>query len=106
MFQLMSTLPSDTSALTDPAYHWTTRKVLAFLGALAEFGRVSEAAEAVGMSRQSAYRLRGRLGDGGTFARAWDQAQARGREQRRARQRTSRKATPLAPERDIFGLGR
>ena len=57
------------------------------------------------MSRQSAYRLRGRLGEGGTFARAWDQAQAQGREHRRVRRRPPRKATPLAPESDVFGLG-
>ena len=102
----MPTTPSDKSALPDPAYHWTTRKALVFLGALAERGRVSEAAQAVGMSRQSAYRLRGRLGEGGTFARAWDQAQALGREQRLARRRPPRKATPLAGEGDVFGLGR
>ena len=105
MFPRMPTSPSDKSALPDPAYHWTTRKALAFLGVLAELGRVDEAAEAVGMSRQSAYRLRGRLGEGGAFAQAWDRAQALGREKRRAR-RPSRKATSLAPERDIFGLGR
>jgi hypothetical protein len=106
MFQIMPTSPSDKSALPDPAYHWTTRKALVFLGALAELGRVDEAAAAVGMSRQSAYRLRGRLDEGGTFAQAWDRAQELGRENRRARQRASRKATPLAPESDIFGLGR
>ena len=102
----MPTPRSDKSALPDPAYHWTTRKARVFLGALAERGRVSEAAEAVGMSRQSAYRLRGRLGEGGTFARAWDQAQALGREQRRAQRRPPRKATRLSGEGDIFGLGR
>jgi hypothetical protein len=102
----MPTPLSDQPALPDPAYHWTTRKALAFLGALAERGRVSEAAQAVGMSRQSAYRLRGRLGECGTFARAWDQAQAQGREHRRARRRPPRKATPLSPEGDVFGLGR
>ena len=49
-------LPSpDKAALPDPSYHWTTLKAGAFLGALAEFGRVGEAARAVGMSRQSAY---------------------------------------------------
>ena len=87
----------------DPAYHSTTRKALVFLGALAEFGRVSEAARAVGMSRQSAYRLRTRLAGRGPFGRAWDRALAEGLERRRAR---SRKATPLPPEDDIFELGR
>ena len=102
----MPTTPTHKTALPDPAYHWTTRKAHVFLGALAALGRVSEAARAVGMSRQSAYRLRERLGERGTFARVWDQALTEGRERRRARQRTSRKATPLAPEPDIFGLGR
>jgi len=95
----------DQSAPATPAYHWTTDKALAFLGALAELGQVSEAARAVGMTRQSAYRLRARLGDAGPFARAWDQARARGRERLGARRR-SRKATALAPESDYFGLGR
>jgi hypothetical protein len=102
----MATPSRDKAALPDPAYHWTTQKALVFLGALADLGRVSEAARAVGMTRQSAYRLRGRLGEGGTFARAWDQAQARGREQRLARRGTARKVTPLTPERDYFGIGR
>jgi len=102
----MSTPRVDKSALPDPSYHWTTRKAAVFLGALAEFGRVAEAARAVGMGRQSAYRLRERLGEGGLFARAWDRAQAEGRAKRRARRRSRGKATPLPPERDIFGIGR
>ena len=102
----MSTPRVDKSALPDPSYHWTTRKAAVFLGALAEFGRVAEAARAVGMSRQSAWRLRARLGEGGLFAQAWDRAQAEGREKRRAQRRGGRKATVLPPERDIFGIGR
>ena len=99
----MST-PAPTPAARPPGrgYHWTTRKALAFLGALAEFGRVGEAARSVGMSRQSAYRLRAKLG--GVFAQGWDKAQAAGSEKRRLRSRC--KATVLPPERDIFGLGR
>ena len=58
------------------------------------------------MSRQSAYRLRERLGEGTLFARAWDQAQAEGRAKRRARRRSACKATSLPPVSDIFGLGR
>ena len=102
----MSTPRVDKSALPDPSYHWTTRKARVFLGALADLGHVSEAARTVGMSRQSAYRLRGRLGEKGLFAMAWDEAQAKGRARRRARQRATRKATPLPPESDIFGIGR
>ena len=63
----------DKAALPDPSYHWTTRKVRVFLGALADLGRVGEAARAVGMSRQSAYRLRERL-TCQKFASAWDAA--------------------------------
>jgi len=102
----MSTPASDKSALPDPSYHWTTVKAHVFLGALADLGRVGEAARMVGMSRQSAYRLRERLGEGTLFARAWDQAQAEGIAKRRARRRSRRKATVLPPESDIFGLGR
>ena len=100
----MSTPRPDKSALPDPSYHWTTVKARVFIGALADLGRVSEAARAVGMSRQSAYRLRERLGEDRLFARAWDKAEAQGRARRRARRVVTRKATPLPPESDIFGL--
>ena len=106
MFRRMSPPPPAKPALPDSAYHWTTRKALVFLGALADLGRVSEAARAVGMSRQSAYRLRKRLGESGKLARAWDKAAAQGREKRRARRLEAGKATRLPPERDLFGLGR
>jgi hypothetical protein len=102
----MSTPAPAKASLPDPAYRWTTFKARVFLGALADLGRVSEAARAVGMSRQSAYRLRARLGEDNLFARAWDRAQAEGRTQRRARRRRPRKATVLPPESDVFGLGR
>jgi hypothetical protein len=102
----MSTPAPDKSSLPDPSYRWTTLKAQVFLGALADLGRVSEAARMVGMSRQSAYRLRARLGEGTLFARAWDQAEAAGREKRRGRRRSPGKATHLPPESDIFGLGR
>lgn len=52
---------------------WTPARRLRFLAALAEFGDVSLAARACGMSRQSAYALRRR--DAG-FALAWDHAGA------------------------------
>jgi hypothetical protein len=96
----------DKSVLPDPSYHWTTVKVRVFLGALAEFGSIAEAARQVGMTRQSAYRLRQRLGEGGLFARAWDKAQEVGRARRRARRGPPCKETVLPPESDIFGLGR
>jgi hypothetical protein len=95
----------DKTALPDPSYHWTTRKVSVFLGALADLGRVGEAARVVGMSRQSAYKLRERLGPDTLFGRAWDEAHAAGRGKRQSRRKAAR-ATTLPPERDIFGLGR
>lgn len=42
-------------------YRWTLPKVTAFLKSLAQCGSLAEAARSVGMSRQSAYRLRARL---------------------------------------------
>ncbi|WP_395328138.1 helix-turn-helix domain-containing protein [Novosphingobium sp. BL-8H] len=57
-------------------YRWTKAKALAFLRALGLGRSVAAAAREVGMSRQSAYRLRARLGEG--FAAAWDEMQRRG----------------------------
>lgn len=54
-------------------YRWTRSKALAFLYALRDGRSVAAAAREVGMSRQSAYRLRERLGEG--FAEVWDEAQ-------------------------------
>jgi hypothetical protein len=102
----MSTPRIDKAALPDPSYELTTLKAQVFLRALAHFGRVSEAAHAVGMTRQSAYRLRDRLGADGVFAKAWNRAAAAGRIAREARRRATRKATALPPESDIFGLGK
>jgi hypothetical protein len=62
-------------------YRWTLPKVMAFLHALAGCGEVAEAARAVGMSRQSAYRLRSRLA-GGPFAEGFELAREAGREKR------------------------
>ena len=86
-------------------YRWTTYKALAFIGALAEFGCVAAAARGVGMSRQSAYRLRTRLGEQ-RFGRAWDSALAAGRKTRSERRARRLEPERLPPERDIFGLGR
>jgi hypothetical protein len=96
------------AAPVPPAGHgWTTYKALAFIGALADLGMVSRAARGVGMSRQSAYALRARLGEGSLFARGWDSALRDGVARRQARRRSSaRRLTPLPPEDDVFGLGR
>ncbi len=52
---------------------WTVQRQTDFLGHLAETGSVMGACEAVGMSRNSAYRLRARP-DAESFAAAWDAA--------------------------------
>ena len=71
---------------------WTPARQLAFILRLALLGSVAAAAKAVGMSRESAYRLRERPGAGG-FAAAWDKAQGWGRG----------RAADLATERAIHG---
>jgi hypothetical protein len=50
---------------------WTPLRQAAFLGVLAETRCVSKAARAVGMGRESAYRLREKPG-AESFAAAWD----------------------------------
>jgi len=52
--------------------HWTPSRQRIFLAALLESGSVARAAQAAGMSRSSAHRLRARLA-GTPFDRAWDQ---------------------------------
>ncbi|MDO7841633.1 hypothetical protein [Sphingomonas immobilis] len=52
---------------------WTEEKQRRFIEELADTGLVSVAAKAVGMTRESAYRLR-RAAHGSAFARAWDVA--------------------------------
>jgi hypothetical protein len=52
---------------------WTEEKQRRFIEALADSGLVSHAAKAVGMSRESANRLR-RSPHGAAFSRAWDAA--------------------------------
>jgi hypothetical protein len=56
----------------------TPLKQAAFLAALALTGNVREAARRVGMSRETAYRLRSRCG-GESFADAWDKVTGRWR---------------------------
>jgi hypothetical protein len=69
--------PPPASPGPDPSQahgpRWTPRKMTEFLRALAASHSVTEAAKAVGMSRQSAYRLRSRL-KGMAFDAAWDEA--------------------------------
>ncbi|MGA9582831.1 MAG: hypothetical protein WBR13_12775 [Allosphingosinicella sp.] len=50
---------------------WTPGRQTDFLGRLAETGCISAAARHVGMTRESAYRLRDKAG-AGSFAAAWD----------------------------------
>ncbi len=54
-------------------HEWTRAKMAAFLRELAATLSVSRAAHSVGMSRQSAYKLRKRMA-GQPFAQAWQMA--------------------------------
>ena len=56
---------------------WSPARQAGFIGALAETGSVAAAAARVGMSRESAWRLRLREG-ADSFAAAWDAARAIG----------------------------
>jgi hypothetical protein len=58
---------------------WTPERQRAFIAQLVETGGVAAAARAVGMTRQSAVRLRKRA-DAEGFARAWDNALCEGRD--------------------------
>lgn len=57
---------------------WTTERQRAFIAALSSHGGVAAAAREVGMTPQSARRLRHRP-DAASFARAWDAALDQGR---------------------------
>jgi hypothetical protein len=59
---------------------WTPERQRLFIDALRQIGMISAAAEATGMSRKSAYALLERAGPESSFARAWREAQAEGRE--------------------------
>jgi hypothetical protein len=52
---------------------WTSNRQIGFLDALQQTRSVTSAAASVGMSRESAYRLRGRPGSA-LFAVMWDRA--------------------------------
>lgn len=64
---------SPLAQLPTPADRWTKPKMAQFLRELASSHSVSAAAKAVGMSRQSAYKLRARL-KGEPFDVAWETA--------------------------------
>jgi phage terminase small subunit len=67
---------------------WTPARQRIFLAALLETGSVTRAAQAAGMSRTSAQRLRRRLA-GTPFDQLWDQVLA---------QHAQRMVNPFAPE--------
>tara|TARA_R110002072_G_scaffold9518_35_gene46112 strand:- start:492 stop:938 length:447 start_codon:yes stop_codon:yes gene_type:complete len=71
--------PAPAPPRSNADYRWTPDKALAFLGALADCGKVAAAARCVGMTRQSAYRLKARSA---LVAQAWPLALAAGRERR------------------------
>ena len=58
---------------------WTPDRQRGFIHVLSRIGVVAFAAQAVGMSRKSAYELLKRAGPGSSFARAWREALAAGR---------------------------
>ena len=58
---------------------WTAERQYAFVQALLVYGAVKQAAASVGMSRESAYRLRRRPG-AESFAASWDEALRAGRQ--------------------------
>ncbi|MDZ7894356.1 MAG: hypothetical protein U5M50_04945 [Sphingobium sp.] len=57
---------------------WTSQAQERFISALAAFGSIGQACRAVGMSRNSAYKLRARAG-AEDFRHAWDRALNQGR---------------------------
>lgn len=67
-------LPDFTPVPRQTVSHgWTVAKQRSFIAALAETGSVRMATEACGMSQSGVYKLR-IAPDGGSFARAWDEA--------------------------------
>ena len=72
---------------------WTPVRQAAFLGYLAETRCVKRAAGKVGMSRESAYRLRKKAGAEG-FCAAWDSIMSDAETARGPSRRPARKVTP------------
>lgn len=95
--------PPDRTPRRNADYRWTVPKVSAFLKALSECGSVAEAARAVGMSRQAAYKLKARL-DGEKFQAAFEAARQRGLAAR-AKERAERKKLKERPPSPWDGPG-
>ena len=68
-------MTSDSPARRARRDGWGAARQRAFIAALAETRSVTQAARAVGISRQSAYRLRSKPSGAG-FAREWDRVMA------------------------------
>ncbi|MCJ2188223.1 hypothetical protein [Novosphingobium beihaiensis] len=83
-------------------YRWSRPRIHLFLRALAASGSVAAAARAVGVSRQSAYRLRRRLGP--DFARVWDEGLQIGGEMRQAGLRYDAQGDRWVPQGDTSPL--
>lgn len=73
---------------------WTGAKAGAFLKALARTGKVAPSARAVGMTRQSAYRLRARAPK---FAELWELAMAEAQRTRALEARAGRGRKAVHP---------
>ena len=96
-----------SSAQSPDNARWTGARASAFLRLLARSGKVEPCARAVGMSRQSAYRLRARAP---LFAQYWDmamdEAEARRASARRVRGlRGGRAVHPLLARNPQAGFG-
>ena len=80
----MSDSPPEFTPVSTAARHdgWTPERQRAFITALASLGGVAAAARSVGMTPQTARRLRRRPGAEG-FAGAWDIAVEQGRDRAR-----------------------
>ena len=88
---MTQTSPDSRPPRPTAEYRWTKRKAYAFLDALAQHGKVAAAARTVGMTRQSAYRLRQRIP---VVAEGWVRAQAMGRARRSGEVPDPRLAAP------------
>ncbi|WP_328517074.1 helix-turn-helix domain-containing protein [Novosphingobium mangrovi (ex Huang et al. 2023)] len=79
-------------------YRWSRPRIHLFLRALAAGGSVAAAARVVGVSRQSAYRLRRRLGP--DFAAVWEEGLQIGAEMRQAGLRYDAQGDTWVPQGD------
>ena len=75
-------------------YRWSRDKIIAFVRALSETGSITASARVVGMSRQSAYRMRARMG--APFAELWDEAGRVGHRRRYLSRRRTAQGDRLA----------